>query len=78
MTEEIKGYLAQCGLENIKLGHTYLADRIYIPNYPFKMEINNPNKMDTGFLCFSLLLNYLLLIKNLKSAPPKVKSWLRH
>ena len=41
IAEEIKGTLAQCGMNYLNLGHTYLADRLSDSDLPILSTLNH-------------------------------------
>ena len=41
VAEEIKSTLAQCGMVNIELGHTYLADRMSKEGLPIQSSLDH-------------------------------------
>ena len=41
VAEELKGTLAQCGLINVELGHTYLPDRLSDAGLPIQSSLDH-------------------------------------
>ena len=57
IAEEIKGTLAQCGMNYLNLGHTYLADRLSDSDLPILSTLNHiyrSSKLDDSTEGFKL------------------------